>query len=77
MTQPGGLWQRSAMFKHWYATRKFKTLQQCADYLGLHKATISRMLTRPDYRPDKFTALHIERKTRGKVPADSWAKERA
>lgn len=60
------------MFKTWYQKRGFKTLQECADYLGLHKATVSRMLANPDYRPDKFTALHIERKTRKAVPADSW-----
>ena len=60
------------MFKDWYMRKGFRTLQECADFLGLHKATVSRMLSRPDYTPDKFTALHIERKTRGDVPASSW-----
>ncbi len=60
------------MFKQWYELKGFRTLQECADFLGLHKATVSRMLSRPDYRPDKFTALHIQRKTQGRVPADSW-----
>jgi hypothetical protein len=64
------------MFKDWYERKGFRTLQECADFLGLHKATVSRMLSRPDYRPDKFTAMHIARKTRGDVPADSW-RERA
>jgi len=60
------------MFKRWYKSQKFKTQQACADKLQLHKSTISRMLNEPDYRPDRLTAMHIERMTGGAVPATSW-----
>jgi dTDP-4-dehydrorhamnose 3,5-epimerase-like enzyme len=60
------------MFKRWYKAQKFRTQQQCADALQLHKSTICRMLKDESYRPDRLTAMHIERMTEGKVPATSW-----
>jgi len=65
------------MFKRWYKSQKFKTQQACADKLQLHKSTISRMLNEADYRPDRFTAAHIERMTDGAVPASSWRRVNA
>jgi DNA-binding XRE family transcriptional regulator len=64
------------MFKRWYKSQGYETQAACAKALGLHKSTISRMLNDPEYTPDRFTALHIERVTKKAVPADSW-KERA
>ena len=60
------------MFKRWYKSQGFRTQQECADALQLHKSTVCRMLKDENYRPDKMTALHIERVTGGKVPATSW-----
>jgi hypothetical protein len=60
------------MFKRWYRSRKFRTQQECADELQLHKSTISRMVNDSEYRPDRVTAMHIEHVTRGAVPATSW-----
>jgi hypothetical protein len=65
-------WQGRAMFKRWYKSQGFRTQQECADYLNLHKSTVSRMLKDENYRPDRVTAIYIETKTGGKVPATSW-----
>ena len=65
------------MFQRWFKSQGFKTQQACADFLKLHKSTVSRLLKDPNYRPDKITAMHIEQMTEGVVTVKSWNRAKA
>ncbi len=59
-------------FQEWFVSKKFASQTACAEFLGLHKSTVSRMLADDDYVPDRITAMLLEVKTGKKVKASSW-----